>query len=529
VPELSRSRRQLILAICCMSLFIVAIDNTIVNVALPSIQHDLHAPVSGLQWIIDAYTLVIASLLMLSGSTADRVGRRRTFQLGLVLFTLASALCSLAPSLGWLVAFRALQAVGGSMLNPVAMSIISNTFTDAKERARAIGVWGGVVGLSMAAGPVLGGLLVQGVGWRAIFWVNVPVGVAAVVLTALFVPESRAARGRRPDPVGQLLVITVLAATTYAIIEGPGRGWSSPLILGLFAAAAIALVTLVRYEGRRDDPLIELRFFKSIPFSGATVIAVCAFVSLSGFLFLNTLYLQDVRGFSAMKAGLMTLPMAAVTAVFAPLSGRLVAERGSRLPLMASGIFIGVTGLLFLWMTDTTSLVYLGIVYALFGFGFGVVNAPITNTAVSGMPRSQSGVAAAVASTSRQVGQSLGVALIGTVAVAQVHGSMRDGFTRASHAGWAIVAGCGLIILILAVLTTGERAKASAERCATLFPEDAGVRDQGPGGRQSAGTVPPSKSGTSCEDEIADAVPVASVRGATSSVGEDGSSDTNTR
>lgn len=522
MPEQSRRRRQLILAICCMSLFIVAIDNTIVNVALPSIQQDLHAPVSGLQWIIDAYTLVIASLLMLSGSTADRVGRRRTFQLGLVLFTLASALCSLAPSLSWLVAFRALQAIGGSMLNPVAMSIISNTFTDAKERARAIGVWGGVVGLSMAAGPVLGGLLVQAVNWRAIFWVNVPVGLAAVVLTALFVPESRAARGRRPDPVGQLLVIVILAATTYAIIEGPRHGWGSPLILGLFVAAVLALATLIRYEGRRDDPLIELRFFKSIPFSGATAIAVCAFVALSGFLFLNTLYLQDVRGFSAMKAGLMTLPMAAVTAIFAPLSGRIVAERGSRLPLMASGIFIGVTGLLFLSMTDTTSLVFLGVVYALFGFGFGVVNAPITNTAVSGMPRSQSGVAAAVASTSRQVGQSLGVALIGTVAVAQVHGSMRQGFATASHAGWAIIAGCGLIILILAVLTTTPRAQASAERAAALFPDGAAPA-------QSAARAPRTPNGINGADAavdaaVEDAVPVE----VTSSVAADGSPDTRT-
>ncbi|HZP50922.1 MFS transporter [Actinocrinis sp.] len=470
MSEPSPRRRQLILAICCMSLFIVAIDNTIVNVALPSIQHDLHAPVSGLQWIIDAYTLVLASLLMLAGSTADRLGRRRIFQLGLVLFTLASALCSAAPSLGWLVAFRALQAVGGSMLNPVAMSIISNTFTDAKERARAIGVWGGVVGLSMAAGPVLGGLLVQAVGWRSVFWVNIPVGVAALVLTALFVPESRAQRGRRPDPIGQILVIAVLAAVTYAIIEGPDHRWTSPLILGLFAFTAAGVAALVRYESRREEPLIELRFFRSIPFSGATVIAVCAFIALAGFLFINTLYLQDVRGFSAMKAGLMTLPMAAITAVFAPLSGRLVAERGARGPLLASGIFIGVTGLLFLSVTNTTSLLYLGIVYALFGFGFGVVNAPITNTAVSGMPRAQSGVAAAVASTSRQVGQSLGVALIGTVAVARVHGSMREGFSTASHVGWAIVAGCGLVVAVLGVLTTTARAKASAERAAALFP-----------------------------------------------------------
>ena len=483
-----------------MSLFIVAVDNTIVNVALPSIQRDLNAPVSGLQWIIDAYTLVLASLLMLAGSTADRVGRRRTFQLGLVLFTLASALCSVAPSLGWLVAFRALQAVGGSMLNPVAMSIISNTFTDAKERTRAIGVWGGVVGLSMAAGPVLGGLLVQAVGWRSVFWVNIPVGVAALVLTALFVPESRAARGRRADPVGQLLVIAVLASLTYAIIEGPGRGWTSPLILGLFALAALALAGLLRYEPRREDPLIDLRFFKSTPFSGATVIAVSAFISLAGFLFLNTLYLQDVRDYSAMKAGLLTLPMAAVTAVVGPLSGRLVAERGSRPSLLVSGLFIGATGLLFQALTATTSLVYLGVVYALFGLGFGMVNAPITNTAVSGMPRSQSGVAAAVASTSRQVGQSLGVALIGTVAVAQVHGSMREGFSAASHLGWAILAVCGLIIMVLGVFTTTPRATRSAEKAAALFPDQPAFPDH------SAPAALPEKIGTSA---AADAEPSA--------------------
>jgi EmrB/QacA subfamily drug resistance transporter len=508
LPGASYRRRMLILAICCMSLFIVAVDNTIVNIALPAIQRDLHASVSGLQWTIDAYTLVLASLLMLSGSIADRVGRRRIFQLGLVLFTLASALCSAAPSLGWLVAFRALQAVGGSMLNPVAMSIISNTFTEAKERARAIGVWGGVVGLSMAAGPVLGGLLVQAVGWRAIFWVNIPVGLAALVLTALFVPESRAARSRRPDPVGQVLVFAVLASVTYAIIEGPGRGWGSPLILGLFAFVAVSLVWLLRYEGRREDPLIELRFFKSIPFSGATVIAVCAFIALAGFLFLNTLYLQDVRAYSAMKAGLLTLPMAAVTAVFSPLSGRLVANRGTRFPLLVSGVCIGVTGLLLQSLTATTSLLFLGVVYAIFGLGFGVVNAPITNTAVSGMPRSQSGVAAAVASTSRQVGQSLGVALIGTVAVARVHGSMRDGLSAASHAGWAILAGCGLIILLLGVFTTTQRATRSAERAAALFPD------------HSSATAPPEKIGTSAADAVAPSAEGAVVDGVPATVGD---------
>src|SRR6202451_2083227 len=209
---------MLILSICCMSLLVVGLDVTIVNVALPAIQRDLHASVSGLQWTIDAYTLVLASFLMLSGSTADRVGRRRTFQTGLVLFTLGSLLCSVAPGLGWLVAFRMLQALGGSMLNPVALSIITNTFTEPADRARAIGVWGAVFGLSMALGPIVGGALVASVGWRGIFWVNIPVGVAAFLLTRYFVPESRAPHARRVDPVGQLLVIVILASVIYAII-----------------------------------------------------------------------------------------------------------------------------------------------------------------------------------------------------------------------------------------------------------------------------------------------------------------------
>src|ERR1700742_1758227 len=194
IDELDRRRRIGVLLICCMSLLIVGLDVTIVNVALPSIGRDLGGSISGLQWTLDAYTLVLASLLMLSGSTADRIGRKRTFVVGLSLFSIGSLLCSLAPGLGFLIAFRMLQAVGGSMLNPVAMSIITNTFTEPAQRARAIGVWGGVFGLSMAMGPVLGGVLVEAVGWRGVFWVNIPVGIAALVLTALFVPESKAER-----------------------------------------------------------------------------------------------------------------------------------------------------------------------------------------------------------------------------------------------------------------------------------------------------------------------------------------------
>ncbi|WP_370091584.1 MFS transporter [Streptacidiphilus sp. MAP12-20] len=447
-----------------MSLFIVGLDNTIVNVALPSIGRDLNSGVSGLQWVVDAYTVVLASLLMLGGSTGDRLGRRRVFQTGLALFIVGSLVCSLAPSLGWLIVARMLQAVGGSMLNPVAMSIITNTFTDPKERARAIGVWGGTVGVSMALGPVVGGLLVGSVGWPSIFWINIPVGLAALVLAGLYIPESRSPRPRRVDPAGQLAVIVLLGSLTYGIIEAPKAGWGSAQSLLCFALAATALVVLLVVESRRQEPLIELRFFRSVPFAGATVIAVCGFAALGGFLFLNTLFLQSVRDFSALRAGLCTLPMAAATVVFSPLSGRLVGTRGPRLPLVAAGLAMGASALLLVRLRADTPLWVLLLAYLLFGMGFGMINAPVTNTAVSGMPRAQAGVAAAVASTSRQVGQALGVAVIGSVVTSAVVGSFRIGFAQASHIGWWIVLGCAIAVVVLGVATTGAWARGTAAR-----------------------------------------------------------------
>ncbi|AGP57983.1 MFS transporter [Streptomyces rapamycinicus NRRL 5491] len=466
-----------------MSLLLVSLDNTVLNVALPSIRSDLHASVSGMQWTIDAYTLVLAALLMLSGSTADRVGRKRTFQTGLVIFTLGSGLCSLAPNLEALVIFRMVQAIGGSMLNPVAMSIITNVFTEPRERARAIGAWGGVVGISMAAGPIVGGLLVESVGWRSIFWINLPVGLAALLLTARYVPESRAPKPRRADPIGQLLVIAVLGTLTYAIIEAPDRGWDSPLIATCAGIAALGLLTLIHYERRRAEPLIDVRFFHSAPFSGATVVAVCAFAALGGYLFMNTLYLQDVRGLNALHAGLWMLPMAFMCFVCAPLSGRLVGARGPRPSMLVAGVAITASGVLFAVFDAQASDVGLLIGYVLFGLGFGMVNAPITNTAVSGMPRTQAGVAAAVASTSRQVGQSLGVAVIGAVLAAGAASAAAGGmghaaspaaaaaFVDAARPAWWIIAACGAVILLLGLVTTGHWAEKTTRHAAALFEE----------------------------------------------------------
>jgi EmrB/QacA subfamily drug resistance transporter len=441
--------------------------------------------VSGLQWTIDAYTLVLASLVILAGSTADRIGRRRVFQIGLVGFSAGSLLCGLAPSLPLLVAARVVQAVGGSMLNPVAMSIIRNVFEDPRERARAIGMWGAVFGLSMAMGPVLGGALVDSFSWRAVFFVNVPIGLVAIVLTAAFVPESRAPRPRRLDPVGQLLVIVALATLTYAIIEAPRSGWLSSEILGLFACSAASLAALIVYELHRFEPLLELRFFRSAPFSGANAIAVLTFASLGGFLFLTTLYLQEVRGLSPLDAGLYLLPTAAMMVVFAPISGRLVARFGPRPSMVVGGVAMALAALILTGLGPSTASPLLVLSYFLFGIGFGFENPPITNTAVSGMPAAQAGTAAAIASTSRQVGMTLGVAVIGAIAGGSVAAVIDRSFASATHAGWWIIVGLAGLIVLGGLVSTGAWAQRTARRTAETLDQRQSRSDRAVRGQRS--------------------------------------------
>ena len=461
------ARPNLILGICCMSLLIVGMDVTIVNVALPAIQRDLHATLAGLQWVVDAYTLVVASLLMFSGSVSDRVGRRRVFQVGLVMFTAGSVLCSLAHSIGQLVAFRAVQGLGASMLNPVALSIIANAFPQPRDRARAVGIWGAVAGVSLALGPLLGGALTQSVGWRSIFWINLPIGLLAVVLAALFVPESKAAKARVFDPVGQMLIFVFLTAVIYAVIDGPRAGWSSAQTTGLLVLAAASLAGFLFYEGRRQEPLLDLRFFRSVPFSTAAILAVCAFSSFAGFLFLNALYLQQVRGCSAFRTGLYTLPLAVMLMVCAPLSGRLVGTVGTRLPLLLSGSGFLLSTLLLTQLHARTPIAVLMVSYVLFGLGLGMVNPAITNSAVAGMPLSQAGVAAAIASTSRQVGAAFGVAVAGTVVNAsRSHGT---DFARATHPIWWAMAASGGVVLLAGLVANTDRAKKSVEQVAGLL------------------------------------------------------------
>jgi EmrB/QacA subfamily drug resistance transporter len=470
IPEgpAGRRRRLVVLLICSSSLFMTYLDSTILNVALPTLQKDLHASLAGLQWVADAYLLVLASLLLLAGSMADRLGRKRLFTVGLLAFSLGSLLCSLAPDTGSLVVLRMLQALGGSMLTPVSLSIVRNTFTDARERAQAIGIWSGIFGLATACGPVAGGVLVSEVGWRSVFWVNVPIGLAMVAAARRYVPESRAPHPRRVDVPGQLLMIVFLGSLTYAVIQGPVAGWASPLILALFAVACAALAAFVAVERRRAEPLLELRFFRSLPFTGASVIAVLSFVVLAGFLFVITLYLQQAKGDSPLRAGLALLPATAVMALSAPVAGQLVGRRGPRIPLVASGAAIAAGSALLLGLSPATSVVRLAIAMAVLGAGLGLVNPPITNTGVTGMPPSQAGVASAVISSTRQIGNVLGVAVMGAMLTASMSAGLAHGqshavaLSAATDGPWWLAVACGAAVAVAGFVTTSARARATA-------------------------------------------------------------------
>jgi EmrB/QacA subfamily drug resistance transporter len=460
-----RGRAALVLVICCCSIFIVGLDTSALNVALPSIQRDLHASIQGAQWTLASYMLALASFLIVSASIGDRIGRRRVFQVGLVVFATGSLLCALAPSLGWLIAFRVLQGLGGSMLNPVALSIISNTFTERRARARAIGFWGSTVGLSIATGPILGGALVQAFTWRAIFLINVPIALTAMVLAGRYIRESMAATRRRFDPAGQALLVVTVGSLAFGIIELPMKGWTSPVIIGCFTATVVGLLTFLWWESHHAEPLIDLRFFRSPPFAGATAIALLAFTAQGGFLLLNTFYLQDVLGFAPVEAGLAILPMAALLAVTSPISGRVVARWGPRPSLAIGGSSVFVAGLITVIPHDDPHYGRLFVMYALIGFGLGWINAAITNTAVAGMPNRQAGVAAGIASTMRQLGQSLGVAIIGSIIAGQVVNviAQTPAFMRAYHASWAVIGAIGLANLVIGLLTTSRRAMRSAD------------------------------------------------------------------
>ena len=440
-------RRRMILVTCCLALFISTLDNTIANVALPRIGKDLSAGTSALQWVVDGYIVVRGCLLLSAGAAGDRFGRRRVFRLGLAGFGIGSLLCSLAPDVGALIAFRVIQALGGCFLVPSSLALITDAYPDRAQRARAIGIWSATTAASTGLGPPLGGLLVDYLGWRSVFWVNIPIVIVAIALATRYADEGRRDANRTLDARGQVLVAILLVTLTSGFIQASNAGWTSPVVLTLFTVAALAGAGFVVTELRVDQPLLDPRLFRSRPFTGAAAVATTAFVVFAGFLFVNTLYLQDTLGYSPLVAGLLVAPSTLGNVVLAPLSGRMTAAAGARRPVALAAVAL-VAGSLLLaaGASRHADLPALLVGYVLIGSGVGLVNTPITDAAVAGLPPERAGVAGAVTSTFRQVGNSLGVALLGTLLAtgsSPVVGLRTAYLTAAGFAALTLVVGLG--------------------------------------------------------------------------------------
>lgn len=443
-------RPGLTVAICCSALFLVTLDNTILTIALPSMQHDLQTTTSGLQWAVNSYIVVRAATLFTSGAIADRFGRRRCFTIGLTIFSLASLACALSQTLGQLVVCRAVQAAGGAMMTPASLAIIVNTVTDPVRRAQALGFWSATTGLSTAGGPVLGGLLVQAFGWRSIFLINIPIGLAALACTRLLA-ESKADTVRRFDLAGQGTLGLALLLLTFALIRSPTTGFTDGVVIAALLAAVVLGVAFVVIERHVTQPMLDLSRFRHPPLAAAVIIAIVAFMAMSGFTFFNTLYLQEVRGFSPVLTAVLALPTTALGLVLAPLSGRLTGTRGARIPATLACVLTS-TGMVALAMTIqlSTPIAVLMIGYTLLGLGNGLVNPPITHAAVTSLPAQQAGVAAAITSTARQIGTSFGVVVLGAVVLSA--GNQDAGTGIATHPG-SFVAGLHHGYALMAVLS----------------------------------------------------------------------------
>jgi EmrB/QacA subfamily drug resistance transporter len=419
-------RRWWILAVLCFSLVVITLDNTILNVALPTLVRDLHANDSELQWMVDSYTLVFAGLLLSAGSLGDRFGRRGALQLGLAIFGVGSLLSALVSSPTQLIATRALMGVGGAFIMPSKLSILTNVITD-EERGRAIGVWAGVAGIGIAIGPLAGGILLEHFAWGSIFLVNIPVVIVAIAAGQLIVPTSKDPRAPKLDVVGALLSISGLFLLLYAIIEAPSSGWTASRVLESFGVSAALLAAFVVWELRSRHPMLNISFFENPRFTAASVSLMLVFFALFGATFLLTQYFQFVLGYSALKTGVALLPFAAAIMVVAPLSARVAEKIGTKITVSA-GLFVVAVGLaLFSRVRVDTSYVDLLWRMLLMSGGMGLTMTPATDSIMGSLPLENAGVGSAVNDTTRQVGGALGVAVIGSL-LASGYGSRVGSF-----------------------------------------------------------------------------------------------------
>ena len=418
----------------CLSLMVIGVDNTILNVALPTLVRDLGATTSQLQWIVDSYTLVFAGLLLTAGSLGDRFGRRRALSIGLVVFGAGSVASALAGSAEQLILTRALMGVGGALIMPATLSIISNVFTVPAERGRAIAVWAGFSAMGIAIGPLSGGWLLEHFWWGSVFMVNIPIVILALTGGRLFVPESKDPAPRGLDPLGALLSIVGLVALVWAIIEAPVHGWTDPSTLSAFLVAAVFIAGFIAWERRTDHPMLDVRFFANPRFSAASTAVTMVFFALFGSTFLQTQYLQFVLGYSAFEAGLRVGPVALVLMVTAPLSARLVERVGTKY-IVAAGLAIVSLSLVVLSFATVTSG-YLPVLASILilGLGMGMTMAPATESIMGSLPRAKAGVGSAVNDTTRQIGGALGVAILGSLLASTYASSLGDAVPAAAKA-----------------------------------------------------------------------------------------------
>lgn len=425
-----RASKVITLVVTCLGFFMVLLDTSIVNVALPTIQADLHAHLSDLQWVVDAYTLPFAALLLTTGSLGDRFGRKRIFLAGLVLFLLGSTLCGFAKTLDWFLIGRVVQGVGGAALSPGSLSVLVAAFPEPRERTQAIGIWSGISGLALAAGPLVGGLLIQFSSWPAIFFVNLPVGLVALALGWARLSESRNPMAQRIDLPGQVLAIAGLTCLITALIEGSSQGWTSAPILSLFIGSAVLLAAFLLVEARVREPLLPLRLFANRVFSVANVAGLIAGFALLGTVFFIAQYFQAVQGYTALESGLRTLPTTMGIFVVAPFAGMLAARLGPRLPIVLGAILSGSALFLMARLEPSTSYASIWWKLGMLGIGFGFMLSPLTAAVLSATPPTRAGLGSSMINTSRQVGSTLGVAVLGAVVVQQFASTIVSQLTR---------------------------------------------------------------------------------------------------
>ncbi|MFB7584118.1 MFS transporter [Streptomyces hydrogenans] len=436
----TRRSRAVLLTVTCLGQFMVLLDNTIVGAALPDMQHRLHTQLTGLQWIVDAYVLLVAMLLLSGGIFADRFGRKRVYLAGVTVFTVASVLCSLAPSVGWLVVGRMLQGVGAAALSPASLALLASAHPVPQERVKAIGLWAGISGIGLAAGPVAGGVLTEAFGWPAIFLVNLPIGAILLLVGVRHLDESRNPNAPAIDIPGTVLSVLAVGALTYGLIEGGAVGWTSPVILGSFTAAAILLAAFVVVEARSSAPMLPLRLFRQRLFTVSNAAMTVVGFALMGSSFFFSQFFVYVQGSSILRAGLQTLPVTLAMVLVSPYAGRLAARHGFRV-VAASGLALAGLGLLTLG-TVHADTAYGNVWWRLaaVGVGFALTLSPLTGAAIQSVTPQEGGLASGVSSTTRQIGAVLGVAVLGAIVRSRQAGgaSFETGIDNAFFAAGAV-------------------------------------------------------------------------------------------